>query len=162
MLDSSSRSASLSSSNSDTGIIKTLDQPVYLTRIKGKIVHCIDRSGKPRTIEIDPTEYRFKLALGKGDYAEVLRIIRTSNLVGQSIIAYLQKKGFAEIALHFVQDEMTRFDLAVESGELEVALEMAKSLDKEDVWKRLADQALKQGNHKVRLGVRITYEGKRS
>jgi len=46
---------------------------------------------------MDPTEYRFKLALIKHNYDEVLRIIQTSNLVGQSIIAYLQKKGFPEV-----------------------------------------------------------------
>jgi len=135
---------------SDTGIIKTLDQPVYLTRIKGKVVHCIDRNGRPRTIDIDPTEYRFKLALSKENYDEVLQIIRNSNLVGQSIIAYLQKKGHAEIALHFVQDPSTRFDLAIECGNLDVALEMARAVEKQDVWKRLAAQALKQGSHKVR------------
>jgi coatomer protein complex subunit alpha (xenin) len=84
---------------SDNGIIRTLEQPVYLTRIKGKTIHCLDRSAKPRTIAMDPTEYRFKLALIKHNYDEVLRIIQTSNLVGQSIIAYLQKKGFPEVRL---------------------------------------------------------------
>ena len=84
--------------DSDNGIIKTLDQPVYLTRIKGKVVHCLDRNAKPRAIPIDPTEYRFKLALMRKNYDEVLHIIRTSNLVGQSIIAYLQKKGFPEVS----------------------------------------------------------------
>lgn len=48
---------------------------------------------------MDPTEYRFKLSLIKNNYDEVLRIIQTSNLVGQSIIAYLQKKGFPEVRL---------------------------------------------------------------
>jgi Coatomer WD associated region len=82
---------------SDNGIIRTLDQPVYLTRVKGKTIHCLDRSARPRTISIDPTEYRFKLALVRNNYDEVLHIIRTSNLVGQSIIAYLQKKDFPEV-----------------------------------------------------------------
>ncbi|KAM0749301.1 coatomer protein complex, subunit alpha [Meredithblackwellia eburnea MCA 4105] len=139
----------------DNGIIKTLDQPVYLTRVKGKVVHCLDRNAKPRSINIDPTEYRFKLALMRKNYDEVLHIIRTSNLVGQSIIAYLQKKGFPEIALHFVQDKTTRFDLAIECGNLDVALEMAKAVDREDTWSRLGQQALKQGNHKI---VEIAYQ----
>lgn len=81
----------------DNGIIKTLEQPVYLTRVKGKSIHCLDRNAKPRIIPIDPTEYRFKLALVRANYEEVLHIIRTSNLVGQSIIAYLQKKGYPEV-----------------------------------------------------------------
>ena len=135
--------------DSDNGIIKTLDQPVYLTRVKGKVIHCLDRSAKPKTIAIDPTEYRFKLALVRQNYDEVLLIIRTSNLVGQSIIAYLQKKGYPEIALHFVQDKSTRFDLAIECGNLDVALESAQAISREECWNRLAQQALKQGNYKV-------------
>jgi hypothetical protein len=58
--------------------------------------------------------------------------------------------GF-QIALHFVQDKTTRFDLAIECGNLDVALEMAKAIDREDNWARLGQQALKQGNHKVSL-----------
>ena len=136
---------------SDNGIIKTLDQPVYLTRVKGKVVHCLDRAAKPKSIPIDPTEYRFKLALVRHNYDEVLHIIKTSNLVGQSIIAYLQKKGYPEIALHFVQDKTTRFDLAIECGNLDVALETAQAINKPDCWNRLAQQALRQGNQKVGL-----------
>ncbi|KAJ9099019.1 hypothetical protein QFC20_005776 [Naganishia adeliensis] len=143
----------------DNGIIKTLEQPAYLTRVKGPTVYCLDRQAKPRTITIDPTEYRFKLALIKKNYDEVLQIIRTSNLVGQSIIGYLQKKGYPEIALHFVQDPMTRFDLAIECGNLTVALEQARVIEKEDVWKRLGEQALKQGNHQM---VELAYQKAKS
>ena len=74
---------------------------MYLTRVKGKTVHCLDRSARPRTITIDPTEYRFKLALLRNNYEEMLYIIRTSNLLGQSIIAYLQQKGFPEVCTTF-------------------------------------------------------------
>jgi coatomer protein complex subunit alpha (xenin) len=130
-----------------------------LTRVKGPTVYCLDRQAKPRTITIDPTEYRFKLALIKKNYDEVLQIIRTSNLVGQSIIGYLQKKGFPEIALHFVQDPMTRFDLAIECGNLAVAVEQARAIEKEDVWKRLGEQALKQGNHQM---VELAYQKTKS
>ncbi|KAG0310426.1 hypothetical protein BG000_007055, partial [Podila horticola] len=123
--------------------------PIYLTRIKGKNVYCLDRDGKTRTIPIDPTEYRFKQALTKRNYDEVLQIIRNSNLVGQSIIAYLQKKGYPEIALHFVREDKTRFELALECGNIEVGLETAKTMDKEECWVKLAQEALRQGNHQI-------------
>ncbi|KAI8339598.1 coatomer protein alpha subunit [Chlamydoabsidia padenii] len=139
----------------DSGIIRTLDQPVYLTRIKGKTLYILDRGGKARSITIDPTEYRFKLALIKRQYEEVLHIIRNSNLVGQSIIAYLQKKGYPEIALHFVRDEKTRFELALECGNLDIALETAKSMDKTDCWMKLSAEALRQGNYKI---VELAYQ----
>jgi coatomer protein complex subunit alpha (xenin) len=88
----------LTALSSDNGILRTLDQPLYLTRVKGKVIHCLDRSARPRQFTIDPTEYRFKLALIRQNFDEVLHLIKTSNLVGQSIISYLQKKGYPEVS----------------------------------------------------------------
>ena len=99
----------ISFTRSDPGVIRTLDNPVYLTRVKGRTVHCLDRSARPRTITIDPTEYRFKLALLRSNYEEMLHIIKTSNLVGQSIIAYLQQKGYPEVR-NYIQLGLIRDD----------------------------------------------------
>ncbi|ORX92865.1 coatomer protein alpha subunit [Basidiobolus meristosporus CBS 931.73] len=133
----------------DNGIIRSIEHPLYLTRAKGKNIYSLDREAKPRVTTIDPTEYRFKLALINKNYDEVLHVIKHSNLVGQSVIAYLQKIGYPEIALHFVQDERTRFELALECGNLDVALETAKVLDKEECWNRLSHEALKHGNQQI-------------
>lgn len=149
----------LTSFNSDNGIIRTLDQTVYLVRVKGRSVYCLDRNAQPRTLEIDPTEYRFKLSLVKRNYDEMLQIIKTSSLVGQSIISYLQKKGYPEIALQFVQDPQTRFDLALECGNLAVAIEMARELDRPNFWSRLGAEALAHGNHQT---VEMTYQKQRN
>lgn len=135
--------------NGDNGIVRTLDQTVYLVRVKGRNVYCLDRAAKPKILQIDPTEYRFKMALVKRNYEEMLHIIQNSSLVGQSIISYLQKKGYPEIALQFVQDPTTRFELAIECGNLDVAVEMAKELDKPKLWSRLSNEALAHGNNQV-------------
>ncbi|KAK3689964.1 coatomer WD associated region-domain-containing protein [Podospora appendiculata] len=135
--------------NGDNGIVRTLDQTVYLVRVKGRNVYCLDRAAKPKVLQIDPTEYRFKLALVKRNYEEMLHIIQNSSLVGQSIISYLQKKGYPEIALQFVQDPTTRFELAIECGNLEVAVEMAKQLDRPKLWTRLSTEALAHGGHSI-------------
>ncbi|KAK3052656.1 hypothetical protein LTR09_006137 [Extremus antarcticus] len=145
--------------NGDNGIVRTLEQTVYLVRVKGRSVYCLDRAAKPKVLTIDPTEYRFKLALVKRHYDEMLNIIKNSSLVGQSIISYLQKKGYPEIALQFVQDPQTRFELAVECGNLDVAVEMAKQLDRPQLWQRLTNEALAHGNHQV---VEMTYQKLRS
>ena len=141
--------------NGDNGIVRTLEHTVYLVRVKGRSVYCLDRAAKPKILTIDPTEYRFKLALVKRHYDEMLNIIKTSSLVGQSIISYLQKKGYPEIALQFVQDPQTRFELAIECGNLDVAVEMAKQLDRPKLWQRLSIEALAHGNHQV---VEMTYQ----
>lgn len=46
--------------NGDHGIIRTLDLPIYITKIKDTSVYCLDREERPRVLNIDPTEYRFK------------------------------------------------------------------------------------------------------
>ncbi|XP_022308214.2 coatomer subunit alpha-like [Crassostrea virginica] len=135
--------------NGDHGIIRTLDLPIYITRIKGNNVFCLDREVRPRVLSIDPTEFKFKLALVNRKYEEVLHMVRNAKLVGQSIISYLQKKGYPEVALHFVKDEKTRFGLALECGNIEIALEAARALDDQSCWEKLGEAALLQGNHQV-------------
>lgn len=51
--------------------------------------------------------------------------------------------------MHFVKDEKTRFTLALECGNIEAALEAAKTIDSTPCWDRLAKAALAQGNHQV-------------
>ncbi|XP_042009696.1 coatomer subunit alpha-1-like isoform X2 [Salvia splendens] len=132
--------------NGDSGIIKTLDVPVYVTKIYGNTIFCLDRDGKNRPIIIDSTEYIFKLSLLKKRYDHVMSMIKNSELCGQAMIAYLQQKGFPQVALYFVKDERTRFNLALESGNIEKALESAKKIDEKDYWYRLGVEALRQGN----------------
>ena len=143
----------------DSGIIRTLDMPIYVTKIQGNFVYCLDRQCKTRVLPIDNTEFQFKVALVRRNIDQVLHMVRNSKLVGQSIIAYLQKKGYPEVALHFVKDERTRFGLALECGNIEVGLESAKALDDKDCWNKLADAALKQGNHEV---VEVCYQKTKS
>lgn len=70
---------------------------LYITGVKGNKVYCLDRQFKARSIAIDPTEYLFKFALLNRQFSVVLKMVREYNLIGQSIIFYLQKKGFPEV-----------------------------------------------------------------
>ena len=132
--------------NGDSGIIRTLDVALYVTKVNRNIIHCLDREGKNRDIIVDSTEYVFKLSLLKKRYDQVMSMIRSSHLCGQAVIAYLQQKGFPEVALHFVKDERTRFNLALESGNIQIAVASAKEIDEKDYWYRLGVEALRQGN----------------
>jgi len=95
------------------------------------------------------------LALVERKYDEVLQMVRGAKLVGQSIIAYLKERGYPEVALHFVKDEKTRFALALDCGNIDVALEAAKALDDKSCWERLGEAALQQGNIEV---VELAYQ----
>ena len=50
-----------------------------------------------------------------------------------------------------MKDARTRLSLALQCGNIEVALEAAKSLDEPDAWDQLAQAALSTGNHQVGL-----------
>lgn len=60
-------------------------------------------------------------------------MVQNSNLIGQSIIGYLQNQGYPEVALHFVKDEKTRFNLALQcthmNNNIEIARVSAQALD---------------------------------
>lgn len=133
--------------NGECGILRTLSETLYLASAVGTEVLALSRSCDVELLTIDPTELRFKLALLNGDFAEVGRLVHTSSLVGQNIVAYLQKQGYPEIALEFVEDPQTRLDLAVESGNLKVASEVAEQLQGPEFDAMLETAAMEQGNH---------------
>ncbi|KAJ4960831.1 hypothetical protein NE237_020741 [Protea cynaroides] len=135
--------------NGDNGIIRTLDVPLYITKVSQNIVYCLDRDGKNRSLAIDATEYVFKLALVKKRFDHVMSLIRSSKLCGQAMVAYLQQKEFPGVALHLVKDEKTRFNLALESGNIQIAVASAKEIDEKDYWYRLGVEALRQGNASI-------------
>ena len=65
------------------------------------------------------------------------------------MIAYLQQKGFPEVALHFFKYEKIRFNLAVESGNIQIVVASTKEIDYKDHWYRLGIEALRQGNASI-------------
>lgn len=141
--------------NGDSGTIKTLENTMYVTKVVGTNCHVLNRNGEVECLTIDPTEYRFKKALVNKNFKEVLRIIKNSNLVGENIIAYLKKSGYPEVALQFVQDPETRFDLAIECHNLNVALDEAKKINSKPIWEKLGKEALNQGNIEI---VELVYQ----
>lgn len=150
----------------DTGTIRTLDNPIYATRVVKDQLFCLDREARSRVVSIDTTEARFKMALANKKYGQVMHMVKHSRLCGRAIVAYLQTKGFPEVALHFVRDPQTRFRLALACGNIEAAMESAFSLEQQqgldgkarDVWGELGSEALRQGNHQV---VEMSYQRKK-
>ena len=144
----------------DTGTIRTLESPLYAMRAVKDQLYCLDREARARVLAIDTTEARFKLALANKKYGQVMHMVRNSRLCGRSIVAYLQSKGFPEVALHFVREPKTRFRLALACGDIEAAMEAAFALEQQsesnrDVWGELGSEALRQGNHQV---VEMSYQ----
>eukprot|EP01084_Bolivina_argentea_P035655 66103_1 len=132
----------------DAGIIKTLDEVLYIASIHGNTVTAMTRDWQMKQIEIDDTEFVFKKALSKRKFGEVKRLIEADKLRGESILAYLQKRGYPEVALRFVEDPSTRFELAIECGNCDDAFECCRQIDTSECWTRFAQAALMQGNYR--------------
>jgi len=143
----------------DVGIIRALDDPVYLTQVVGNSLYSLDREGRQKVLQLDLTEAEFKLALEAKNYPRVMELIAHSNLCGKSLVNYLQDRGYPEVALHFVREPKTRFELALACGNLEAAMASAFELEgteKSDaIWRELGAEALRQGNHNV---VEMSYQ----
>lgn len=144
----------------DTGTIRTLDTPLYAMRAVKDQLFCLDREARARVLSIDTTEARFKLALASKKYGQVMHMVKNSRLCGRAIVAYLQSKGFPEVALHFVKEPKTRFRLALACGDIEAAMEAAFALEQQsesgrEIWGQLGSEALRQGNHQV---VEMSYQ----
>lgn len=144
----------------DNGTIRTLDNPVYAQMVVKDQLFCLDRDARVKIISVDTTEARFKLALAKKKYGQVMHMVKHSRLCGRAIVAYLQSKGFPEVALHFVREPKTRFRLALACGNIDIAIECALALEQQDkggreIWGQLGSEALRQGNHQV---VEMSYQ----
>lgn len=135
--------------NGDSGIIRTLDTVIYMIKLQGNRITCVNRQGVMLALNVVTTEFKFKLALVEKRFDDVLQIVRNSHLPGSAIISYLQRKGYPEVALHRVTDDHTRFVLAKECGNVEIALQAAEAVDKPVLWQSLAKLAMLQGNHEV-------------
>jgi coatomer protein complex subunit alpha (xenin) len=81
-------------------------------------IHAIDRQGEMQVLEVNNTDYLFKLALHRKNLQEVKEILSQGQLCGRSLIAYLKEQGYTEIALFFEKDIKERFKLALQSGNI--------------------------------------------
>jgi len=69
------------------------------------------------------------------------------NYVENQSLDIYKKKGFPEVAMRFVKDTATRFELALECGNVDDAFECARQINTDQCWQRFGHSALMQGNY---------------
>ncbi len=136
----------IASTRGDTGIVRSLSVPVYPVSVQNGKLQALSRGGLLVFLRLNSTEYKFKLALARNDYASVLSVIRSGDLAGAAVISYLKQAGFPEVALHFAKDQRMRLALALECGKLSVAEKAAKALNDPAAWAQLGEAALLHGD----------------
>ena len=131
------------------GIIATLSERGYLVCIMGPTLYYINQSNVLSTMKVDMSEYNYKLRINRGRIGEVINQLSKGEIVGTLPIRFLEKQGLPEIALNYEKDDKNKFNLAKESGNLEVALEAALQMKRKNYLKELAEEAMKRGNIKI-------------
>ena len=66
---------------------------------------------------------------------------------------FLDGRGLTEEALKVATDTDYRFELAVQLGKLDLALDIAEEADSESKWRQLAELALSSSRLPVRLPI---------
>ena len=67
-----------------------------------------------------------------------------------NVAKFLEARGMPEQALEVATDADYRFELAVQLGRLDAALEIAGEADSEGKWKQLGELAMSSGKLDVR------------
>ena len=73
-----------------------------------------------------------------------------------NVAKFLESRGMPEQALEVATDVDYRFELAVQLGRLETALEIAGESDSESKWKQLGELAMSSGKLDVRALLRTS------
>ncbi|KAJ6249225.1 coatomer subunit alpha [Anaeramoeba flamelloides] len=133
--------------NGEGGAIKSLENsPCYVGKIHNNNIIYFDQNQKMYVTKIKSNDYLLKIALEEKKTSEINKLMKETKFPGHSMVGYLKNKGYPNIALPLVKDPNIKFDLAILSNDLEVAFSLAKRLDNEIYWKRLATVAMKNGN----------------
>jgi len=74
-----------------TGTFKSLEQPVYVSFFMKNQIFALNRQGEMQVIEVNNTDYLFKMALQKKNLLEVKEILSKGTLCGHTIVSYLKE-----------------------------------------------------------------------
>jgi len=130
----------------DNGVLATIPEPMYIAMVRQDKVVCIDRKASVKVININNTEYMFKAAVINSKEVEMMSLIHSGKVMGQSMLQFLRSSGRPDLALSFISDPLSRFSLAVEANNLSAAMDAAMILDTSQAWDTLANLALLNGD----------------
>ncbi|CAA9989261.1 coatomer alpha subunit, putative [Plasmodium knowlesi strain H] len=152
--------------NGEKGLIKCLEEPVYLFKIYNNRLFYITRKQDVISEPLNDTEYLFKLSLANNDEHSAyhyLDIQHKGNTFANgphnegkkklyfsyNLIGYIKKKGFANLAVQMVNNNHTLFNLSIQLGHLNNALKAAKKINKKHIWNLLSVHALLLGSYDI-------------
>ncbi len=123
----------------DTGLLKCLDKRVYACSLDGTLLTLLDLQTQTLCqITLDLQELEFKANLISKNSMAIKNQLCQQALLGDSMIAHLYKKNYSALALRLIQDKKARFEMAIESGNVKIAFDLATELKDRSVFSQLA------------------------
>lgn len=92
----------------------------------------------------------YQTAVMRRDFETADRVLPTIPKEHRTRVAhFLEKQGFKEQALQVSTDSEHRFDLALQIGDLNIAIELARETENPQKWSQLAEVATKQNKFEL-------------
>ncbi|GFE55051.1 coatomer subunit alpha [Babesia ovis] len=132
--------------NGDAGVLRSIDKPIYIIRVKNNTLHIMHRDHRCYKMDITSDEFMFKVALYYNKIDTAMKLIEAGKIYGNAMVAYLIEKNQASLARMIITDPHIRLDLALKFGNMEEAIEDAQAIDDLEAWKSVGEAALEQGN----------------
>ena len=101
-----------------------------------------DANKNRSSIKFNYIEVRFNIALMNKNYDEIANILKSGEVGGLKVIENLKNSGFPDLSLKYVNDPKQKFILAIQSGKLDIAVEVADQLKEKLYYNKLAEKAM--------------------
>lgn len=128
-----------------TYTISHFDSPMYLLGYipRDGHIYLADKDVNVVSYSLSLNVVEYQTVVLRGDMDAAAELLETIPQDQKNKIArFLEGQGYKELALEVATDPEHRFDLALGLGNLEIALEIARSADAEHRWKTVGDAAL--------------------
>ena len=127
------------------GIVKSTENPIYLMSVNNSTMYYSNSNHVTETQNINYTDIRFKINLLNKNYDDIVKTLKSGGVSGLKTVENIQKAGFPDLSLKFVNDSRQKFYLALRSGKLEEAKEAAEKLGEKIYFEKLAEKAILMG-----------------
>ncbi|EEB12118.1 Coatomer subunit beta', putative [Pediculus humanus corporis] len=128
--------------------IAHLDHTVYLLGYiaKENRLYLGDKELNVVSYSLQLSVLEYQTAVMRQDFAIADRVLPTIPIEYRTRVAhFLEKQGFKQQALAVSTDPDHRFDLALQLGQLNTALTLAREAQAQQKWRQLADLAIQRG-----------------
>lgn len=129
--------------------ISHLDRTMYLLGYipKDNRLYLGDKELNVVSFSLQLSVLEYQTAVMRRDFERADLVLPTIPKEHRTRVAhFLEKQGFKTQALQVSNDQEHRFDLAIQTGNLDVGLELAREADNPQKWSQLADAASRKND----------------